>query len=137
SKSTNPDLPQPSIILLEEYDALAAAIGSALRKFAPRHNVAVARSIRELEKFATNLSPELFILDVDPPWSGLTNSLQELRSSYPRSRALVIGAALPLEIAAERGSSGALQFIEKPFDLAVFGAAVQALLGPWPDSESR
>lgn len=137
SKSTNPDVAQPSIVLLEEYDALAAAIGSALRKFAPRHNVAVARSIQELEKFARDLSPELFIFDVDPPWSGLTNSLQELRGSYLRSRALVIGAALPLEIAAERGSSGALQFIEKPFDLTVFGAAVQALLGPWPDSESR
>lgn len=137
SKSTNPDVPQPSIILLEEYDALAAAIGSALKKFAPRHNVAVARSIQDLEKFAKDLSPELFIFDVDPPWGGLTNALQELRTSHPRSRALVIGAPLPLEIAAERGSSGALQFIEKPFDLALFGAAVQALLGPWPDSESR
>src|SRR4029453_173164 len=27
--------------------------------------------------------------------------------------------------------AGAIQFIEKPFDLAEFGAAVQALLRPW------
>jgi len=50
---------------------------------------------------------------------------------------LVIGGAVPSEIAAERGSSGALQFVEKPFDLAAFGAAVQALLGPWREQEGR
>jgi DNA-binding response OmpR family regulator len=49
----------------------------------------------------------------------------------------VIGGAIPSEIAAERRSSGALQFVEKPFDLAVFGAAVQALLGPWLEQEGR
>src|SRR5207244_4129903 len=38
---------------------------------------------------------------------------------------------------AERGLSGALQFIEKPFDLAAFGAAVQALLGPWREQDGR
>lgn len=137
SKSTSTDVSQSSIVLLEEYDALGAAIGSALRKFAPRHNVAVARSIQELKKLSDDLVPELFIFDVDPPWSGLTHVLQELRDSHRGSRALVIGGAIPPEIAAERGSSGALQFVEKPFDLAVFGAAVQALVGPWPESESR
>src|SRR5438067_11742905 len=40
-------------------------------------------------------------------------------------------------IAAERGSSGALQFVEKPFELAAFGAAVQALLGPWRAQDGR
>ena len=49
----------------------------------------------------------------------------------------MIGAAIPAEIAAERRSFGALQFIEKPFELAAFGAAVQALLGPWRESESE
>src|SRR5205807_7960972 len=32
---------------------------------------------------------------------------------------------------------GALQFIEKPFDLAAFGAAIQALLGPWREQDGR
>jgi DNA-binding response OmpR family regulator len=137
SKSISTAASQSSIVLLEEYDALGAAIGSALRKFAPQHNVAVARSIQELEKFADDLAPELFIFDVDPPWKGLTNFLEEVRDSHGSSRALVIGGAIPPEITAQRGSSGALQFIEKPFDLTVFGAAVQALLGPWPQSESR
>ena len=127
---------QSSIVLLEGYDALGAAIGSALRKFAPRHNVAVARSIQEIKKLTNDLAPELFVFDVDPPWSGLTDFLQELRDSHSSSRALVIGAAIPPEIVAEGGSPRALQFIEKPFDLTVFGAAVQKLLGPWPDSES-
>lgn len=128
---------QRSILLLEEYDALAAAISSALRKFAPHHFGAVARTLSDAEKLAADLSPELFIIDVDPPWVGLTNFLEKLRAAHPNARGLVIGAAIPGEIAAQRGSSGALQFIEKPFDLAGFGAAVQALLGPWRETEGR
>ncbi|PYK82281.1 MAG: hypothetical protein DME28_08615 [Verrucomicrobia bacterium] len=130
-------MPQRSILLLEEYDALAAAISSALRKFAPQHFGAVARSIAEAEKLASELDPELFVVDVDPPWTGLTNFLEKMRTAHPNSRALVIGSAIPGQIAAERGASGALQFVEKPFDLAAFGAAVQALLGPWREQEGR
>ena len=136
-KSTSADVPQRSILLLEEYDALAAAISSALRKFAPQHFGAVARSIAEAEKLASELDPELFVVDVDPPWSGLTNFLEKMRTAHPNSRALIIGSAIPAQIAAERGASGALQFVEKPFDLAAFGAAVQALLGPWREQEGR
>src|SRR5437763_5894008 len=130
-------MPQRNILLLEEYDALAAAISSALKKFAPQHFGAVARSLNEAENLAFNLDPELFILDVDPPWAGLTNFLEKMHAAHPNARALVIGGAVPSAIAAERGQSGALQFIEKPFDLAAFGAAVQALLGPWREQDGR
>jgi DNA-binding response OmpR family regulator len=125
-----------NILLLEEYDALAAAIGSALKKFAPQHATSVARSLREAEKLAAKIGPELFVIDVDPPWLGLTEFLEKMRTAHPDARALVVGAAIPAEIAAERGSFGALQFISKPFELAAFGAAVQAVLGPWRESES-
>jgi DNA-binding response OmpR family regulator len=137
SKSTNTDALRPNIVLLEEYDALAAAISSALKKFAPQHAAVVARSVKDLEKLADELAPELFIFDVDPPWAGITPCLEKLRDSHPKARALVVGTAVPSEIAADRGFSGGLQFVEKPFELAVFGAAVQALLGPWRESEFR
>jgi DNA-binding response OmpR family regulator len=130
-------VPQPGIVLLEEYDALAAAISSALKKFAPNHIGAVARSIKEVNNLSSEVRPELFIFDVDPPWAGITDLLEELRHSHPTARALVIGTTIPSEIATERGLTGAIQFVEKPFELATFGAAVQALLGPWRESESR
>ena len=129
SKSSTIVAPQGGILLLEEYDALAAAIGSALKKFAPKHQSAIARSLAEGEKLTAQLNPELFVLDVDPPWPGLANFLDKISDMLPNSRVLVIGATIPTEITAERGQAGALQFIEKPFDLAAFGAAVQALLG--------
>src|ERR1700736_4162066 len=128
-------MPQHNILLLEEYDALAAAISSALKKFAPQHAGVVARSLAEAEELAADLEPELFLIDVDPPWAGLTNFLEKMRVAHPNARALVIGSVVPAEIAAQRGASGALQFVEKPFDLAAFGAAVQALLGPWREQE--
>ena len=137
SKSTNPDGPQPNIVLLEEYGALAVAISSALKKFAPQHAHFVARSIQELEKLSAETNPELFILDVDPPWTGISDCLQRLREAHPKARAVVIGTAIPPEIAGERGLLGGLQFVEKPFELAAFGAAVQALLGPWRELQTR
>jgi DNA-binding response OmpR family regulator len=128
--------PQSSVLLLEEYDALAAAIGSALKKFVPGHPVSVARSLVEAEALAGQTRPALFVVDVDPPWPGLTDFIGKMGDVNPDARVLIIGAAIPKEIADERRSFGALQFIEKPFELADFGAAVQALLGPWRESES-
>ncbi len=126
----------PSVLLLEEYDALAVAIGSALKKFAPGHAVSVAHSLAHAETIAESARPALFIVDVDPPWPGLTDFFEKWQRTAPEARVLIIGAPIPKEIADKRGSFGALQFIEKPFELADFGAAVQALLGPWRESES-
>ncbi len=123
-----------SILLLEEYDALAAAFGSALKKFAPGRRVLRARSLGEAEQLALENRPEVLILDVDPPWAGISGFLQTLRMELPDARALVIGAGIPAQVATERGSAGALQFVSKPFELPVFGAAVQAVLGPWSQS---
>lgn len=116
---------------MEEYDALAVAISSALQKFAPSHGVRVARSIAEAETIAAEMNPELFLLDLDPPPVGDVEFLVKLQARFPEARALVIASGASRELRAERGTSGAVQFIEKPFDLGEFGAAVQALLGRW------
>ena len=127
---------RPSVILLEGYDALLAALTAALKKFAPKHAVLLAKSLPEAESLAGKHQPELFVVDADPPWPGITDFLDKLRTAHPDARGLVIGVAIPPEVAAERGFGGALQFVEKPFELPSFGAAVQALLGPWRESVS-
>ncbi|CAN5424533.1 hypothetical protein BH20VER3_BH20VER3_14880 [soil metagenome] len=122
----------PGILLVEEYSALGVAISSALKKFAPLHAVRVAHNFAEAEAFAAELRPELFILDLDPPpTSGEIEFFYNLKRNYPQARVLVIAAGTSRELRAQRGTAGAIQFVEKPFDLAEFGAAVQALLGPW------
>ncbi|HEV3149093.1 MAG TPA: response regulator [Chthoniobacterales bacterium] len=128
--------PHRSVLLIEEYDALAVAIASALKKFAPRHATDVARSLAEARVLAAKSAPDLFIIDFDPNYPDLTEFLREMQGVQADARALIIAAGVPREIAAERRSFGALQFIEKPFEVADFGAAVQALLGPWRESES-
>jgi DNA-binding response OmpR family regulator len=125
-----------SIVLLEEYEALAAAIGAALKKFAPQHATSIARSLAQAEILGAKTCPELFIIDVDPPSPGITDFLGKMRDAHPDAGVLVIGGAIPAAIIAERGSFGAVQFIEKPFELAMFEAAVQASLGPWRESKS-
>lgn len=123
--------PAGGILLVEEYSALKVAITSALRKFAPLHNVRVAHGFSEAEAAAALMRPELLLLDLDPPPSGEIAIFQRLKARHPEARVLVIAPGTSRELRTERGTSGAIQFIEKPFDLAEFGAAIQALLGPW------
>lgn len=130
-KSSPGTAPRPSVLLIEDYDALAVAIGSALKKFAPVHDAHVVHSFAEAEAVAKKTPPELFIVDFDPPQSGSVAFLNKMKTAHPDARMLVIAAGISRDIAAMRGLSGAIQYIEKPFELAEFGAAVQALLGPW------
>src|SRR5207302_228922 len=57
-----------------------------------------------------------------------------MRGILPETRVLVIAPGISPDLIAERGANGALQFLEKPFELVEFGAAVQALLGPWKET---
>ena len=136
SQSPTGTTSQGSILLLEEYDALAAAISSALRKFAPSHLTHVARSLVDAKALARKIDPDLFVIDFDPAFSGLTVFLQKMQELHPHAKVLIIAGKVPRQIVAEARSAGALQFVGKPFDVPEFGAAVQALLGPWTEPET-
>jgi DNA-binding response OmpR family regulator len=121
----------PSVLLVEEYDALAAAITSALKKFAPRHRVRAVESLADAEASMEETSPLLVIIDVDPPRSDIIEFLERVVTAHPKARCLTIGSGVPPDLNSARPGPNALQFIDKPFELPEFGAAVQALLGPW------
>src|SRR5262249_11527316 len=127
---------QRGLLLIEEYGALAVAIKSALRKFAPLHEVQVAAGFAAATELAAEIQPELFVIDLDPPLNGAITFLLKLQAEFPSSRILVVAAGTSEEFCAVRGKSAAIQFVEKPFDLTEFGAAVQALIGP-RDGQTR
>jgi len=135
------NLPARDILLVEEYDALGVAIAAALRKFAPRHAVRLAHNFAAAEAAAAAMPPELFVLDLDPPQRGEIAFFNRLQKRFPDARVLVLVAVgISRELRSARGAAGAIQFIEKPFELAEFGAAVRALLGRWaapPSTEVR
>jgi DNA-binding response OmpR family regulator len=126
----------PSVLLVEEYDALAAAITSALKKFAPRHRTQLVASLAEAEAAAAQTMPQLFVVDFDPPRLDAIAFLDQISRTNPDARFLAIAAGVPPELSSHRSGPSGLQFVEKPFELAEFGAAVQALLGPWTDPAS-
>jgi DNA-binding response OmpR family regulator len=121
----------PSVLLVEEYDALAAAITSALKKFAPDHRVRAVDSLAEAEARVIEMNPALLIVDFDPPRPDAIEFLDRIAAANPDTRLLAIASGVPRELNSERHGPTAIQFIEKPFELSEFGAAVQALLGPW------
>jgi two-component system, OmpR family, alkaline phosphatase synthesis response regulator PhoP len=126
----------PSVLLVEEYDALAAAITSALKKFAPRHRVRAVESLAEAEASVAEIGPQLLIVDFDPPRDDAIDFLERIAAACPNARFLAIASGVPSELHSERYGPNAMQFVEKPFELAEFGAAVQALLGPWTNALS-
>ena len=128
---------EPSILLVEEYDALAVAIGSALWKFAPRNLRRVATSLAEAQTIADEVRPALLIIDLDPPQVGLIPFFERLKLAHPALRTLAIGCGTSSKLAAERGGDGAIRFLEKPFELADFGEAVQTLLGGAADGSDE
>jgi len=126
----------PSVLLVEEYDALAAAITSALKKFAPRHRVRAVESLAEAEASVAEISPQLLIVDFDPPRADAIDFLERIAVACPNARFLAIASGVPPALHSDRYGPNAIQFVEKPFELAEFGAAVQALLGPWTNATS-
>ncbi len=126
-----------NVLLIEEYDALSVAIESALKKFSPQHQFHAVPSLAEARRFALEHKPELIILDFDPPLPGAIAFFGEMKGVLPETRVLALIAGVPPDLIAERGANGALQFLEKPFELVEFGAAVQALLGPWMETGIR
>jgi DNA-binding response OmpR family regulator len=126
----------PSVLLIEEYDALAAAITSALKKFAPRHRTRVVESLGEAEAVAAETHPQLIVVDFDPPHANAVEFFNRIGPAHPDTRVLVITSGTSAEFASKRYGPNAIQFVEKPFELVDFGAAVQALLGPWTEASS-
>ena len=124
-----------SIVLVEEYGALAVAIGSALKKFAPGFATRTVRSLEEAVVAAGDTPPDLLVIDFDPPHAGALDSFLRLKSSAPAARVVFIAAAPLAE--SRGGAPGALEFVEKPFDLAALGNAVQAVLGTRNGAASR
>jgi DNA-binding response OmpR family regulator len=118
---------------VEEYDALAAAIRSALKKFAPQSVVTVARTLEEAAAAIESATPELVIIDFDPAFPGLTNFLWGARRNCPDARAILIGSGIDGDTAREFRRFGAMQFLPKPYEIADFGATVQALLATSDD----
>ncbi len=113
------------------------AICSALKKFAPGHTPVVAHSLDEAELLAGKLKPDLFIIDFDPSYPGLPVFLQKMRKTLADARALILTGRIPAEITAEFRAFGAVQFMQKPYDMNAFGAAVQALIVPVGLTEPR
>lgn len=119
------------ILLIEEYQALAIAFRSALKKVATSREIHVVRSLREAEEFVQNAKPALLVLDFDPPPRGGVAFFKKMRAAIPDVRVLIVAAENAPTFAAERPGPPALHFIQKPFELGKFGAAIHALLdGP-------
>ena len=124
-----------SIVLVEEYGALAVAIGSALKKFAPGFMTTTVRSLEDAESAISAAKPDLLVLDFDPPAPGALEFFTRLKTTAPSTRVLVIAAAPLSRLAEFGGAPGAFQFVDKPFDLTTLGRGVESVLDTGPHGQ--
>jgi DNA-binding response OmpR family regulator len=117
-----------SIVLVEEYAALAVAIGSVLKKFAPGFTTRAFRSLAEAEAAIGDGKPDLLVVDFDPPEPGAFEFFTKLKGRAPSTRVLIIAAAPVGGLSGNTALPGAFQFVEKPFDLKTLGAGIEAVL---------
>ena len=103
----------------------------------PSTRCEVAHSLAEAEDDRGGDATGVVLARPRSPPSGEIAFFSKLKAHYPEARVLVIAPGTSRELRTERGTAGAIQFLEKPFDLAEFGAAVQALLGPWGAAVTR
>ena len=96
----------------------------------------MVESLGEAEEAAAEINPQLFVIDFDPPHPNAIEFLNRMGQAHPDARVLAIASGTSPKFASERYGPNAIQFVEKPFELADFGAAVQALLGPWTEASS-
>ncbi len=75
---------------------------------------------------------DLAILDVNLPDTNGIALLEEIRKVSPGTRAVVISGDANPESVRRAIAAGAEQFVEKPFDPAIFGAVVRELLRDYP-----
>lgn len=128
SQSKRLPSPTASILLVEEYAALAAAFGAAIKRVAPAARTRVVRSLQEADAAIAETLPHLLILDADPPHRGAVGFFRRLKEIAPEMRVLVIGAETTPVASLNRPGLGAFQFIKKPFELEELGRAVRLLL---------
>lgn len=118
------------ILLVEEYDALAVAIGSVLKKFAPRYRTHVAKTFASVEALAAEFRPDLLIVDFDPPQPGAVEFFTKLKLIVPETRVLIIAAGMSREVLAAHEEPFACEFVQKPFELSELGRAIEVSLAP-------
>jgi DNA-binding response OmpR family regulator len=116
------------VVLVEEYRPLAAAVVSALKKFAPQHRVTVVGTVAEAEQLLASDQPDLLIFDTDPPQHGTLSFFATAKAAAPDARALLLVADTDRQLLRELPRAGACQLLAKPFDLQQFGETVQQLL---------
>ncbi len=118
------------ILVLEPDEQLGSAILNVLQEPAPDALVEMARSLEEAQRLVLGVKPELFVLDVDAIPDLGQGFLNDLRTSHPNARAIILtGVHLPGQ-REQVARLGAIHFLEKPAAHSDFVELVRRLLRP-------
>ncbi len=103
------------ILVVDDDDAIRLVVGEALRR--DGHEVALAASAAEQERFLASFEPDVLITDVMLPDADGLDRIPSIIERFPDLPVIVISAQNTLSTAVRATEKGAFEYFPKPFDL--------------------
>lgn len=125
------------IMIVEDNESLVVVLTAVLKDLVPDRKILPARTIEEAQTLACEYPADLFILDVNLPDGTGLDFLCDVKTTHPDARALVMTAAPLPEYRDQAAHLGVVHFLEKPFDLNMFGEVIKSLLNPRLNAQSE
>ncbi len=113
------------VVMIEDHDMVAAALGGVLDSQADLEVVAIAASIAEALVVVQQQQPDVIVSDLRLPSGEIVGHLAELKRKSPLSRILIVTGAPHEKALLDALEAGALGFIVKSQPMAEFVEAVR------------
>jgi CheY-like chemotaxis protein len=131
-----PPQPLPSlgrILVVDDEPHVGALVRDVFSTlgYAVKHVVSGAEALELVPVF----EPDLVLLDLLMPGVSGVGVLEHLVRDHPQLPVIVISGTIDIEIARRTLETSAVDYLEKPFDIAVLARVLAAALAPRPPIE--
>jgi CheY-like chemotaxis protein len=128
--------PQPSlgrILVVDDEPHVGALVRDVLSTLG--YAVKLVVSGAEALELVPVFRPDLVFLDLWMPGMSLVQVLEHLRRDHPQLPVIVISGTIDLEIARRTLATSAVDYIQKPFDIALLARVFAAALATRPPGD--
>ncbi|AJP71640.1 nitrogen regulation protein NR(I) [Sphingomonas hengshuiensis] len=115
-----------TVLVVDDDSAIRTVVAAALKR--EGHRVTTAASIAEMRRAMAIAVPDVLVTDVVLPDGNGLDLMPALLVDYPDLPVIVFSAQNTLATAVRATEVGAFDYLPKPFDLDVLGAAVRGAM---------
>lgn len=122
------------ILIVEDDFKLSEMIKTHLQNVLPQASPMIARSVAEAHVFIYQYEFSAFLIDTGLPDGSGLEFIVDLQTVLPEARILIMAEVPYAEIESQIQQLGAMQFLQKPFDILALEQELHTLL---PEAEEK